>query len=205
MVNQNGEEREVALNSIPNLVIKGTAKNFLIKIYEPFCFKKSLTIEVGEEAYVSLGKNFRNRGNSLFFIPGNKTSIVIAENCNIGSTIVSGGEESGRSLLIDKDFLGGADLKIKLNDGHVILDTKTNEPLNNTSFGCRIDEHVWISEGVLILKDAYIPKNCIIGARALVTKSKYKANCVIAGVPAKICKEDVTWLHENFTTYKITE
>lgn len=46
-----------------------------------------------------------------------------------------------------------------------------------------IDDNVWIGEGVSILPNVHIGKNCIIGANSVVTKS-FPENSVVAGNPA---------------------
>jgi acetyltransferase-like isoleucine patch superfamily enzyme len=50
-----------------------------------------------------------------------------------------------------------------------------------------IEDNVWLGEGSVVLSGVIIGKNCIVGANAVVTKS-FPANCVIAGVPAKVVK-----------------
>lgn len=50
-----------------------------------------------------------------------------------------------------------------------------------------IEEGVWIGDKVTILPNVCIGQNSIIGANAVVTKD-IPANCVAAGIPAKIIK-----------------
>jgi len=50
-----------------------------------------------------------------------------------------------------------------------------------------IEDNVWIGEGVAIMPNVRIGRNCIVGANAVVTKS-FPANSVIGGVPAKLIK-----------------
>jgi len=53
-----------------------------------------------------------------------------------------------------------------------------------------IEDNVWIGEGVAILSGVHIGKNSIIGANSVVTKN-IGANCVAAGVPARIVRHIV--------------
>ena len=46
---------------------------------------------------------------------------------------------------------------------------------------------------MVILKGVTIGDNCIIGAGSIVTKPFDKGNVIIAGVPAKIVKENINW------------
>ena len=56
----------------------------------------------------------------------------------------------------------------------------------------KIGNHVWIGQGATILKGVTIGNNSIIAAGAIVTKD-IPANCIAAGVPARVIKEDVNW------------
>lgn len=51
-----------------------------------------------------------------------------------------------------------------------------------------IKDNVWIGEGVCVMPGVTIGENSIIGANSVVTKD-IPANCVAAGVPAKVIKE----------------
>ena len=51
-----------------------------------------------------------------------------------------------------------------------------------------VGDNVWIGSRVMILKGASIGDNSIIGAMSLVTSS-IPANCVAAGVPAKVIRQ----------------
>jgi acetyltransferase-like isoleucine patch superfamily enzyme len=50
-----------------------------------------------------------------------------------------------------------------------------------------INENCWIGEGVSIMPDVIIGKNCIIGTNSVVTKS-FPDNVIIAGNPARIIR-----------------
>lgn len=51
-----------------------------------------------------------------------------------------------------------------------------------------IEDNVWVGEGVAIMPNVTIGTNSIIATNAVVTKD-VPANCVVAGVPAKIIKQ----------------
>ena len=57
-----------------------------------------------------------------------------------------------------------------------------------------IGENVWIGCRALILKGVTIGDGAVVAAGAVVTKD-VPANCVVAGNPAKIIKENVVWQH----------
>lgn len=55
-----------------------------------------------------------------------------------------------------------------------------------------IGNHVWIGKNVTILKGVHIGNGAIIGAGSVVTKD-VPANCLAAGNPVRVIKENVKW------------
>ena len=107
--------------------------------------------------------------------------------------------ENARCFVQVKDLIIGTDcmisdlVEIMTNDGHCVLDKNTRVVLNNIPGQMTIGNHVWIGRRVFLTKNASIPDDCIVGACALVTKPFTETNCAIAGFPAKVVKENVTW------------
>jgi acetyltransferase-like isoleucine patch superfamily enzyme len=57
----------------------------------------------------------------------------------------------------------------------------------------KIGDKVWIGCGCKIYKGTIIPNNCVIAADSVVSGVFNHENCLIAGNPAKIIKENVSW------------
>lgn len=93
----------------------------------------------------------------------------------------------GDIVKIGKGATIGRDVVIRSYDGHTIdIDGyKISEPIT-------IGDDVWIGQGATILKGVTIGNGAIIAAGAIVTKD-VPAHCIVAGVPAKIVKENVRW------------
>lgn len=72
------------------------------------------------------------------------------------------------------------------SDAHQI--TNGSEPTQPIVIGNK----VWIGTNVTVLKGVNIGDGCVIAAGSLVTKD-IPANCLEAGVPAKVIKENVKW------------
>ena len=49
----------------------------------------------------------------------------------------------------------------------------------------------------IVLKNAYIPNNCIVGGGTVVTGQFNEENIVLGGNPARIVKRNVDWTHKN--------
>ena len=56
-----------------------------------------------------------------------------------------------------------------------------------------IGNEVWICCDSTILKGSSIPDGSIIGAKSLVNKKFGKTNCLYAGNPASLKKENISW------------
>ena len=55
-----------------------------------------------------------------------------------------------------------------------------------------IGDHVWIGMNVIVLKGVTIGEGAIVAAGSVVNKD-IPPHCLVAGVPAKVVKTDVTW------------
>ena len=55
-----------------------------------------------------------------------------------------------------------------------------------------IQDHVWIGMNVMVLKGVTIGEGAVVAAGSVVNKD-VPPHCLVAGVPAKVVKTDVTW------------
>lgn len=55
-----------------------------------------------------------------------------------------------------------------------------------------IGKHVWLGASSVIMKGVNIGNGSIVGMCSLVTKN-IPSNCVVAGIPSQIVKEDIYW------------
>lgn len=97
-------------------------------------------------------------------------------------------------ISIGENCLVARDVFIMDYDAHRIEfpNGKTNELTSPISIG----DHVWLGVGVKVLQGVTIGNGSIIAAGSVVTRS-IPENCLAAGVPAKVIKENVTWHNEN--------
>ncbi len=57
----------------------------------------------------------------------------------------------------------------------------------------RIGNHVWIGSNVTLLKGSVIPDGCVVGSGSVVARAFETPNTLIAGNPARVVKENITW------------
>lgn len=99
------------------------------------------------------------------------------------------------SISIGHDVAIAERVIIRDSDNHkVITLSENNEKTieNNTTSPIVIEDHVWIGMGATILKGVTIGEGSIVAAGSLVNKD-VPPYSLVAGVPAKVVKTNVTW------------
>ena len=158
-----------------------------------FLKENNNTISIGKE------NSFENDASlKIYAFHGNST-------CEIGNNNyinqISIQLYNQNSIMIGSHSMFSTGITMFIGDFHTVLKNSTKETLNSKTT-VTIGNHVWVGMNVLLLKSAQIPNNCIVGAGSVVAKKFTKENCVIAGNPAKICKEDIDWDGQSLHKYK---
>lgn len=109
-------------------------------------------------------------GNCLI---NNKVSIICSKSIKIGDMT---------------DIAPG--VLIRDSDGHILL------PRTETSMTSPIiiGNNVWIGSNAIILKGVHIGDGAVIAAGSVVNKD-IPPHCLAAGVPAKVIRENIEWIH----------
>lgn len=84
---------------------------------------------------------------------------------------------------------------IRDSDNHAITSTENGELKSDEKPAAApivIQDHVWLGMNVVVLKGVTIGEGAIVAAGSVVTKD-VPSHCLVAGVPAKVVKTDVTW------------
>ncbi|MCB5208276.1 methyltransferase domain-containing protein [Methylovorus mays] len=110
----------------------------------------------------------------------------------------------GRNILIGRDCMFSNEIELRTTDGHAIVDPETGMRLNPAQ-DIVIGDHVWVGKGVTILKGGQIPGNTIVGADSLVNGIYTQSQTLLAGKPARIIKEHVTWQRELKNSFSQAE
>ena len=149
-------------------------------------------------------------GSGLIEIRDNRCSIVIGDRCLINgqlrcraddshmelgaeTTIMSAMitlHEAGR-IRLGRDCMLSGDIQMDVSDMHSILDAATGARINPPE-DIEIGDHVWLGQGVRVLKGSRIGDNCVIGSRTLTT-GHIPAGSIAVGVPARVVRSGVTW------------
>lgn len=153
-----------------NSQIKLIGENNTVYI-EHDCVLKDVSIWVSGGGIVRIGHNTHFTG---------KTHIACIE---------------GKTVEIGERCLFSDSITFRTGDSHSILDK--NGVRINRAKDITIGDHVWIGQQVTVLKGAAVGAESIIGTGSLLTGKEYESNSIIAGSPAQVIKQQVTWDHRT--------
>jgi acetyltransferase-like isoleucine patch superfamily enzyme len=146
----------------------------------------------GNEKKVEIKSSIKNiRSLKFTSIRGNQQYLLIGENFSCGGIEIQMNDGYERCS-IGANCLFSSGIKLRTSDGHSVVDLDTGMAINLPK-DVHIADRVWVGEDVSFLKGAGISSDSVVGSRAVVTKGFKQSNCVIAGFPATVVKEDIKW------------
>lgn len=141
----------------------------------------------GNHIIIAEGTNIQN---SVITLRAQNSRIIIGKNTRIGSLYaVCMGRDN--HILIGESCMISDNVEIWSTDGHAILARGTGDILN-PSLPVTIGNEVWIGKNSVILKGVDVKDGTIVGMNSVVTKNT-KPFSVVAGNPARIIRENVSW------------
>ena len=149
----------------------------------------------GNNNTVVVGANAFLEGASLH-IEDNNCTIEIGEETFIGPSHLACTED-GSKLIIGNGCMISSHVQIRTGDSHSILDGEGNRI--NSAADVNIGNHVWLGEGCKILKGVSIAADSVVATGAIVTKPM-PGNCLIAGCPGKVVKDNINWNSKRIKT-----
>lgn len=143
---------------------------------------RSTIIRLDENATLKIGGSFALHYGADIIVFKNGTLVLGSGYCNINVKI-----RCKESIKIGKNVAISHDVIIMDSDFHE-LGTEGYEMTKPIIIG----NYVWIGTRVTILKGVNIGDGAIVAAGSVVTKD-IPPNCIAAGVPARVIKENVKW------------
>lgn len=138
---------------------------------------------------ISVGDNFKAGKNLILQAWGEKSrldigsNVSLSPNCQISCSnniVIGDGCLFGNNVFVTDNFHGAtntlADIKFPPLQRPII-----------SKGSIQIGKNVWLGRNVCVMPGVTIGENAVIGANAVVTKD-IPANCIAAGVPAKVIK-----------------
>ncbi len=137
----------------------------------------------------------------------NLTLTIGTNDCNISNSQFSVGSnclinglfcimlENYTKVVIGNNCLFSEWIEFWASDTHSIFDSNGN--LLNQGKEIIVGNNVWIGKDSKILKNTTIPDGCIVGMGSVVSKKFTTTNAILAGVPAKVVKENISWSNKR--------
>jgi len=145
----------------------------------------------GNHNQIHLSKEVKfNRGGELW-IEDENCELYIGMNSTFEDAHIAVTEPNTK-IVIGVDCMFANNIDVRTGDSHSIIDAKTNKRINHAK-NVIIGDHVWVGAHCSILKGVTLAKNSIVATRSVVTKAFEQEGVLLAGIPAKIVKQDITW------------
>ena len=167
-------------------------KNNVLSIEKSVRYSNLRIVIKGSNNSISIGSHCLFMGYTCIYIEGDGNSVTIGSNliAQPNLTLVLA---EGTQVNIQDECLFARDVKIRTSDQHGIYNSDNLRI--NPAKSVEIGKHVWIGAGTVVNKGAIIGNDSVIGMRSLVTKA-IPNNCVAAGCPARVLKENTNWSRE---------
>ena len=175
---------ELSLASSSKIVLeKGARLNFGFFTHIFSKRRKSKLIMQEDSSFILTGKAMIQSG-AMVFVGKGKTLKIGRSTFTSNIKILAHDD-----ITIGDNCIFGWECQIFSGDGHPIYQ---EENIVNKDVPVVIEDNVWVGSRALILKGVRVGKGSIVAAGAVVTKD-VPQNCIVAGNPAKIVKENISW------------
>ncbi len=198
--------KNITVNKKVTISITGNDNTVIID--DSLFVKKTLNITIkGDNNRIILGKNIKVIDNLNIQILEDccNGEIVIGDNCSFWSTLIQTCELCSK-ILIGEDCMFSYNTTVMNSDGHCIFQ---DDRLINIGKEIKINNHCWIGYNAMVYKNSFIAENSIVGRNAFVSGKFKTGNVVLAGLPARIIKENINWsretVNEGVYKYKTAE
>ena len=188
------DDRRVQVKRVRGCKFKFAGRNNHVVLHEPLGNLK-LTVDVSSNVYVELHScEFWQRKIKVMtrYNQREHNRVIIGKNVTTTNVLLIDFCQSCGDVIIGDDCMFSWGVAIRTGDSHAIFDQGTGQLLNKNQ-SVYIGNHVWVGADALIQKGARISDNSVVATRSIVTKQFDQGNVVIAGVPARIVRENIGW------------
>ena len=137
--------------------------NGQLRVSDSFSIGKGCRLDIGKDAILTVSSGYINPNTTLVIMHG----MTLGRGCAV----------SWGCQFLDEDFHS------------ISFDGKKNTGDNPITVG----DHVWIGSNVTVLKGSRIPSGTVVAAGSVVNAQFTEENTLIAGVPARVIRRNVSW------------
>lgn len=149
-------------------------------------------------------KSSKHKLNGAYFSIADGSSVRIGKNSEICTgnvrVVCNGCYKTPHKLVIGDECHIARDTLIRTSDGQTLVDPETNMAINEPQ-DIIIGNHVWLMSRCMIVKGAVISDNSAVAPYSFVNKRFYDKNVLLAGIPAKVKKENIKWDTRSYNIY----
>lgn len=168
-------------------------RDTLVVIASPVDNVVSLLVS-GEGATVFIGPGCELTAGDVYC--GGGSSVVL--NADVTATrcaVVDA--RNGGSIVAAPGQLWAANVYLATDDMHRLEDAATGARINPFGAHIRLGRHVWLGRDAVLTGHVDIGDNAVVGLRSLVRGQKVAANTAVAGTPARVVREGITWSEDD--------
>jgi acetyltransferase-like isoleucine patch superfamily enzyme len=149
------------------------------------------------------------RGDIRISVGNDNQQVVFEDNCSgnyaltlwrtakvhIGESTTSNGVSifcADSEFVAGKDCMFSSDILVQSSDQHGLVDLETGKLFNTGFRSVVLEDHVWLGRKCILLPDVTVRRGAVVGTGAVVTSDVGPAS-IVAGVPARTVKDNVTW------------
>lgn len=140
------------------------------------------TVMIGPESELTAGEIYCGAGSAVILNGG-----LVATRCAVIDA------RNGGSIVAAYDQLWAADVYLATDDMHRLEDLATGQRINTFGGHIRLGPHLWLCRDVVITGDVEIGGHSVVGLRSMVRNVKLGEHVAVAGTPARVIREGVTW------------
>lgn len=180
--------------------IKFHGNNNIVELYEPLGDLR-LNISVCNDTKITLMPSKYQRVIKINGVANLGNAVYIGQDFHTTGALHMEVCHTGGDIKIGDNCLFGWNAFIRIGDGHVIFDADTKNVLNKNR-DVVIGNHVWFGSDVSVAKGSVIPDDSVVGMRSLVAGRFETPNVVIAGIPARVVKNNINWDDVPYDVYE---
>lgn len=168
-------------------------RDVLVVVASP-CDNMASLLLGGDEATVFLGPRSAFTATDVYC--GARSSVVLSSDV-VATRCAIVDARNGGSIVAEPDQLWAANVYVATDDMHRMEDLATGARLNPYGAHIRLGRHVWLGRDAIVTGHAEIGAGAVVGARSMVRGQKVPPHTAVAGTPARVIREGVTWRGED--------